>query len=78
MKYADAKAALIPRLTLEFLATLIEAHRTIGWLCDAREVADFVRELHHAAGLQMPSFPELEPHEYEEDDGEPVAPTPWP
>jgi len=57
------EAALRPLLTDEFLATLAEAARTVGWLIDHVETVNFVQHLHALAGKPGPSRDELEPYD---------------
>lgn len=63
MLFDDREIAFRPRLTDEFLATLIEAARIVGWGVDLVEVHSFIRELHTIAGREMPPDEELIPYE---------------
>lgn len=58
-QYADLESALRPRLTAEFLATLVEALRIDGHSSDFVETSAFVRNVFHIAGREPPS---LEPY----------------
>lgn len=51
------------KLTDEFLATLIEAARTIGWSADYVEVMCFVNEVFALAGKETPATSDLLPYE---------------
>lgn len=53
---AELEAALKKKLTPEFLETLVQAARTVGWGADYVEVSVFVETLHEMAGLgfEMP------------------------
>lgn len=51
--HEEREAALIPLLTPEFLATLLEAVRVIGWSVDAVAVLDFAEEVHRLAGAPI-------------------------
>lgn len=55
--------ALKERLTPEFLETLAEAVRVIGWGVDMHESKDLVVECYDLAGLPSPSLESLEPYE---------------
>ncbi|HEX7861818.1 MAG TPA: hypothetical protein VF773_15900 [Verrucomicrobiae bacterium] len=52
--------ALKPKLTDEFLATLVEAGKVIGHGVDYSEVLRFIHELHHRVGKQAP--PDMDPY----------------
>jgi hypothetical protein len=62
MTHAEKKAALVPLLTPEFLATLREAVRVIGWNVDAVESIDFAEQVHDLAGVKI-GRADLEPYE---------------
>ena len=51
------------RLTDEFLATLVEAARTVGWGVDYIEVMGFVAAVFARAGKTPPTDDELEPYD---------------
>lgn len=63
MKEKEAEARLKPRLTGEFLDTLVVAVKTCGWTVDFVESSDFVEWCFDVAGKKSP---ELEPFEIEE------------
>jgi len=48
------KERLIPKLTREFLSTLSQAGRTIGWSVDYVEVHSFIRECFALAEVEPP------------------------
>ncbi len=51
-----------PKLTPEFLATLVEVAKTYGWEGDYHEVGRFVEAVHTSyAGIPAP---DLNPYEY--------------
>jgi hypothetical protein len=64
--HEEREAALIPLLTPEFLATLREAVRVIGWSVDAVESAAFAEALHQRAGAQAGDLSPYEDDEEEE------------
>lgn len=50
------------KLTDEFLATLVEVARTIGWNAgDHIETINFVQEVFNLAGKEIPGADELQP-----------------
>lgn len=55
--------ALKEKLTPEFLETVAEAVRVIGWDCDAHESRNFVIAIYDLAGLTPPSPESLQPYE---------------
>jgi hypothetical protein len=60
--------SLKPRLTDEFLATLVETAKCVGWGVDYTEVQNFVREVFHLAERPEPTKEMCEP--YPVDDNE--------
>lgn len=69
MKSADAEAALVQRLTPEFLVTLREALLVIGWGRDMVELGMFEEDLYRLLGRAPPS--PAQPYDYDDDDDEP-------
>jgi hypothetical protein len=47
------RQALVQQLTPEFLSTLCEAARVVGWSVDAVETAAFVHAVHALAGVEI-------------------------
>lgn len=63
----DERAAqLQPALTPEFLATLKEAAKVVGWSVDYIEVQQFVKEVHELANVPPPNDEELIPYDHED------------
>jgi hypothetical protein len=63
MTLDERKAQLLPKLTPEFLATLAEAVRVVGWEVDAHETTSLVKVLHDYVGSPRPD--DLSPYEDE-------------
>lgn len=59
----EADAALLPKLTPEFLATLRECGRVTGWSNDYCEVVAFIKDIHRRADYEPPNQDDLEPYE---------------
>lgn len=64
----NRESGLKPRLTREFLDTLLEAGKICGWSVDYVEIKDFVRWCFEVADETIPTAAEFEPYE---DDLEP-------
>ena len=62
-KIEDRELALKKRLTDEFLDTLVEAGRVIGWGVDYWEVKDFINSCFDIAEKDLPSENDLIPYE---------------
>jgi hypothetical protein len=60
----ERERALAPRLTPEFLETLREAVRVVGWSVDAVESISFVEKVHEMAGVKVKPD-EVEPYQTE-------------
>jgi hypothetical protein len=58
---------LKPRLTKEFLETLVLAARVHGWTGDHTETQSFVRACHYMADVPAPEYSDLEPFDDDED-----------
>ena len=54
-QFTQREKALIPRLTDEFLSTLLEAVRVDGWSSDYVETSQFVGNLFNLAQKEIPS-----------------------
>ncbi|MDD5510622.1 MAG: hypothetical protein PHI12_07430 [Dehalococcoidales bacterium] len=63
MTNEEREALLKPRMTDEFLSTLVELAKTVGWLLDYVEVEAFVRNAFDFADKKLP---DMTP--YEDDD----------
>lgn len=56
-----------PKITPEFLATLVELGKISGWTFDYVEVAEFIRWCHYEFGYDSPEHKDLEPYTDEEE-----------
>ena len=60
IKVSKALAELTPRLTDEFLETLVMAVSYVGWSVDMVETENFVRECFHLVDKEAPKIEEAE------------------
>jgi hypothetical protein len=68
MKYSDKLKELKPKLTDEFLATLVEAGKIDGWSTDYIETCSFIQSCFDMADKSTPSIEELEPYDLDYDE----------
>lgn len=63
MKHSEREELIKQRLTPEFLETLKELGKVVGWQTDYCEIRAFIEKAYEMAGFNEPTMEELEPYE---------------